>query len=154
MKAQGTLGARQDAGLRRLDHVAVAVRQTNEALRYFGDTLGLQVVHVDELDDPPLTLTYLDAGNLYIQLVSPRGPCEITQWLEEHGEGLHHVCFAVEDVANTVELLSDNGIPVELGSGHGRVSSFIRNSSPFGVLIECTEFRPGDDDADRVLSGT
>jgi methylmalonyl-CoA/ethylmalonyl-CoA epimerase len=130
--------------LRRLDHVAVAVVDTEQALRYFRGTLGLEVVHVDELDDPPVTLTYLDAGNLYIQLVSPRAPCEIERWLEERGEGLHHLCFAVDDVPQTVLALSEGERPPDLGSGRGRVAAFIRNGSPCGVLLECTEFR-GDD---------
>lgn len=130
--------------LRRLDHVAIAVRDTDRALEYFEGTLGLEVVHVDELDEPPVTLTYLDAGNIFIQLVSPRRPCEIATWLDSHGEGLHHVCFAVDDVARTVELLSSPDEPTQVGSGRGRVASFIRNGSPFGVLIECTEFREAD----------
>jgi methylmalonyl-CoA/ethylmalonyl-CoA epimerase len=130
--------------LRRLDHIAVAVRDSEKARHYFVDELGLEVVHVDELDEPPVTLTYIDAGNLYIQLVSPRGSCDIENWLAEHGDGLHHVCFAVDDVADAVSALS-NGEPAgELGSGRGRASGFVRNGAPFGVLIECTEFRPGD----------
>ena len=130
--------------LRRLDHIAVAVHDSDRARRYFVEALGLAVVHVDELDEPPVTLTYLDAGNVYIQLVSPRGPCDISNWLAEHGEGLHHICFAVDDVAQAVAALSNGGPPADLGSGRGRVSGFVRNGRPFGVLIECTEFRPGD----------
>jgi methylmalonyl-CoA/ethylmalonyl-CoA epimerase len=131
------------AALRRLDHIAVAVHDTGAALRYFADRLGLTVVHVDELDDPPVTLTYLDAGNIYIQLLCPRASSDVSRWLEEHGEGLHHICFAVDNVPDAVAALS-NGSPTELGSGRGRTSAFVRNGSPFGVLIECTEFRPGD----------
>jgi methylmalonyl-CoA/ethylmalonyl-CoA epimerase len=130
--------------LRRLDHVAVAVRDTEEALQYFIGVLGLEVAYVDELESPPVTLTYLDAGNIYIQLVSPRAPCEIARWLDEHGEGLHHICFSVDDVVESVRALSDGDGQLELGSGRGRLAAFIRNGSPFGVPIECTEFRPGD----------
>jgi methylmalonyl-CoA/ethylmalonyl-CoA epimerase len=130
--------------LRRLDHVAVAVHDTEQALHYFIGTLGLEVACVDELDSPPVTLTYLDAGNIYIQLVSPRAPCEIARWLDEHGEGLHHICFAVDDVVETVRALSDGDGRLELGSGRGRLAAFIRNGRPFGLPIECTEFRPSD----------
>jgi methylmalonyl-CoA/ethylmalonyl-CoA epimerase len=139
--------------LRRLDHVAVAVNDTEQALHYFTGTLGLQVAHVDELEAPPVTLTYLDAGNLYIQLVSPRAPCDIARWLDEHGEGLHHICFAVDDVLETVRFLS-NGRSPELGSGRGRVAAFIRNGNPFGVPIECTEFRSTDGPARPAGAGS
>lgn len=130
-------------GFRRLDHIAIAVQDTPRALSYFGGALGLKVVHVDELDTPPVTLTYLDAGNIYIQLLSPRAPCALSHWLADHGEGLHHICFAVDDVRAAVGALSDGQEP-ELGSGRGRISSFARNDTPFGVLIECTEFCADD----------
>jgi methylmalonyl-CoA/ethylmalonyl-CoA epimerase len=131
--------------LRRLDHVAVAVRDTEVALRHFSDRLGLPLVHTDELESPPVTLTYLDAGNAYLQLVSPRRECDLSRWLDENGEGLHHVCFAVDDVGAAVAALSARSASPELGSGRGRVSGFVRDGSPFGVLIECTEFRPDDE---------
>lgn len=139
--------------LRRLDHIAIAVRSTDDAVRYFCGTLGLEVVHIDELETPPVTLIYLDAGNLYIQLVAPRAPCDISRWLAEHGEGLHHVCFGVDDVSETVGALSD-GNQWDLGSGRGRVAAFVRNGTPFGVLIECTEFHPGDGAALTPGSGS
>lgn len=130
--------------LRRLDHLAVAVRDLDQAIRYFSETLGLDIFHREELDEPPVTLVYLDAGNVYIQLVSPRAPCEIDGWLETHGDGLHHVCFAVDDVMHAVEALSSRRDDVTMGTGRGRAASFVRNGAPFGVLIECTEFHLED----------
>jgi methylmalonyl-CoA/ethylmalonyl-CoA epimerase len=131
--------------LRRLDHVAIAVLDTKRALEHFSGHLRLPVVHTDELETPPVTLTYLDAGNVYIQLLSPRAECDLSRWLAEHGEGLHHLCFAVDDVSAAIEALSDaDAPPVELGSGRGRSSGFVNDSSPHGVLIECTEFHPDD----------
>jgi methylmalonyl-CoA/ethylmalonyl-CoA epimerase len=126
---------------RRLDHVAVAVRNRAEALEHFGTRLGLTVVHTDELDNPPVTLTYLDAGNAFIQLVSPRAECDLSRWLDEHGEGLHHVCFAVDDVDATVEALSRPGLERPPSTtGRGKMAAFIADGSPHGFLIECTEF--------------
>jgi methylmalonyl-CoA/ethylmalonyl-CoA epimerase len=142
-----TAGGNGDSGalLRRLDHVAIAVRDAELALRHFSDRLGLAVVHIDELEVPPVTLVYLDAGNIYIQLLSPRAECDLSRWLDEHGEGLHHICFAVDDVAAAIDSLSNgSAAPVELGSGRGRVSGFVQDGNPFGVVIECTEFRAGD----------
>jgi methylmalonyl-CoA epimerase len=131
--------------LRRLDHVAIAIRDTESALRYFSEELGLPVVHTDELEAPPVTLVYLDAGNVYLQLVSPRGECDISRWLDEKGEGLHHLCFAVEDVSEAIEALSSaSESSPSLGRGRGRISGFVRNGSPFGVLLECTELHPGN----------
>jgi methylmalonyl-CoA/ethylmalonyl-CoA epimerase len=127
--------------LRRLDHVAVLVRDTEEALRFYSGRLGLTVASSEEIPNPHVRLTYLDAGNAYIQLVQPLGgDSPLTVWLEEHGEGLHHICFGVDDVAGAVGELSDPGAEVSLGQGRGRVSSFVSTAGSHGVRIECTEF--------------
>ena len=127
--------------LRRLDHVAVLVRDTDEALRFYSGRLGLAVASSEEIPSPHVRLTYLDAGNAYIQLVQPlTGDSPLTVWLDEHGEGLHHICFGVDDVAGAVGELSDPGTAISLGQGRGRVSSFISAGDSHGVRIECTEF--------------
>ena len=80
--------------VRRLDHVALAVRDGERAAAELHERLGLAVVHREELARPRVRLTYLDAGNGFIQLVEPLdGTSEVARWLEEHGEGVHHVCF-------------------------------------------------------------
>jgi methylmalonyl-CoA/ethylmalonyl-CoA epimerase len=125
---------------RRLDHVAVAVRDTAAALEYFSGRLGLSVVSAEELETPPVRLTYLDAGNCFIQLVEPlSSDSDVARKLEEQGEGIHHICFAVDDVAAMVADLGD-GKSGPLGNGRGRRSGFVSNGQPHGVLIECTEF--------------
>jgi len=130
--------------VRRLDHVAVAVRDTQRAAAEFARRLELRAVHSEELTDPPVRLTYLDAGGTFIQLVEPLAPdSELSRWLDEHGEGLHHVCFGVDDVRAAVAAVS-GAPPARLGSGRGRPSAFIPEPV-CGMRVECTEFRPGED---------
>jgi methylmalonyl-CoA/ethylmalonyl-CoA epimerase len=137
-------GARRGV-LRRLDHVAVAVRDTDAALRHFRDTLGLHVVAVDEPPEIPVRLTYLDAGNTYLQLVEPLdGESAVARWLAERGEGLHHLCFEVDDLAAALERLRPDGqSQAPLGSGRGRPTGFVAGEPPHGVPIELT---PPEDD--------
>jgi methylmalonyl-CoA/ethylmalonyl-CoA epimerase len=132
--------------LRRLDHVAVVVRSTETALAYFRDRLGLAVVWSEEIESSGVRLTYLDCGNAYLQLVEPLDPdTEIGRFLEGSGEGLHHVCFGVDDVPDAVARLSEDGAPDRLGSGRGRVSAFLPGPLRHGVRVECTEFRREED---------
>ena len=132
--------------LRRLDHVAIAVRDTEEALRYFRDRLGLQVASAEELESPRVRLTYLDAGNAYIQLLEPLEPGEpLARWLDENGEGLHHICFGVDDVLGAARELTVDGAAPTPGGGRGRVSTFVPGSPVHGVRVECTEFRRDED---------
>ena len=132
--------------LRRLDHVAIVVRDTDEALRFYRDHLGLRVVSSEEIPAPRVRLTHLDAGNAYVQLVEPlTADSPVARWLDERGEGLHHLCFGVDDVAASIAELSDDGSAVTLGSGRGRVSGFVSTAGSHGAAIELTEFIESDD---------
>lgn len=139
--------------VRRLDHVAVAVRDTDAALRTFRDRIGLPVVHSERLDPPGVRLTYLDLGNCYLQLVEPLRPdSELARWLEEHGEGLHHLCFGVDDPLAAAAALAPAGAPAPMpGRGRGRVSVFVPGQPRHGVALECTEFRAEEDAGGSTL---
>ena len=85
--------------VRRVDHIAIAVSNTDEAIEQFSDRLGLAPVHTEVLAQPRVRLTYLDAGNIFIQLVEPLdGESGVFRFLASKGSGVHHVCFAVDDV--------------------------------------------------------
>jgi methylmalonyl-CoA epimerase len=135
---------------RRLDHVAIAVRDTEEALLAFRDRLGLRVVQSEEIPTPHVRLTYLDCGNTFLQLVEPLDPkLEIARWIDENGEGVHHICFGVDEVLEVARKLSPSGEKPAAGSGRGRVSAFVPGPPVHGVRIECTEFRR-DEDVDAM----
>lgn len=132
--------------LRRLDHVAIVVRSTEQALRFYAGRLGLPVASSEEISSPRARLTYLDTGNAYLQLVEPLdGDSQLSEWLDQHGEGLHHICFGVDDVAAAAAELSDPGSPVTLATGRGRPSCFVTAADSFGVRIECTGFNRAED---------
>lgn len=132
--------------IRRLDHVAVLVRNTDDALSFYEGHLGLRVQSSEEIPMPHVRLTYLDAGNAYVQLVEPLdGTSPLAAQLDEHGEGLHHVCFGVDDVEAALTELGDDGSPIALGTGRGRLSGFVTSTASHGVRIECTEFDRGLD---------
>ncbi len=141
--------------IRRLDHVAVAVRDTEAALAHFRDRLGLKVVAVDDPPEVPVRLTYLDLGNTWLQLVEPLTPDHpLAAWLEANGEGLHHICLGVDDVSAELERIGPEGVPVPpLGSGRGRPAGFPAGSPAHGVRIECTLFDPDEDLGAGVLDG-
>ena len=127
--------------IRRIDHVAVVVRDTEAALRNFRDRFGLEVAHTEVLETPPVRLTYLDCGNAYLQLVEPLADSPVAHWLAEHGEGLHHVGFGADDpLAAAAELAPDGAPPPVQGSGRDRASSFVPGEPPNGVRLEFTEF--------------
>jgi methylmalonyl-CoA/ethylmalonyl-CoA epimerase len=133
--------------IRRLDHVAVVVRDTEAALETYRDRLGLRVAHTEVLQSLRVRLTYLDCGNAFLQLVEPLdSETSIGRWLDEHGEGLHHVAFGVENsLAAASALATDGAPPPTEGQGRGRVSAFVPGEPEHGVRLECTDFVYEDD---------
>jgi methylmalonyl-CoA/ethylmalonyl-CoA epimerase len=126
--------------IRRLDHVAVLVRSTDEALAHFSDRLGLPIVSSECLLAPQVRLTYLSMGNAYLQLVEPiADDTAVAVHLRAHGEGLHHLCFGSDDPVVDASALSD-GLAASPGSGRGRVSAFVPGEPVHGVRLECTAF--------------
>ncbi len=129
-----------NTSLRGIDHIAILVRSTDEALGYYRDRLGLPIVAEEAFEAPPVRLTYVDAGNAAIQLIEPTGPSPIADALEANGEGVHHVCFATDDPVATAIAIGDEGAgdPIT-GKGRGRASAFAAGAIHHGTLIELTE---------------
>jgi methylmalonyl-CoA epimerase len=124
---------------RRLDHVAVIVRSTDEALEHFSNRLGLPVVASEKREDLNVRLTYLSTGNAFIQLIEPlseAGP--IAAELAERGEGIHHICFSTDDPVGDATAVGEG--TATAGGGRDRVSAVVPGPLHHGVLIERTGF--------------
>ncbi len=129
---------------KKLDHIAIAVRDTEEALKFYRDTLQLPFLHSEVLDGPGVRLTHLDMGNIELQLVEPLTPEHpISQFLNERGEGMHHLCWQVPDVDAAMESLSDYQLAPKPNEPHpapnGGKAAFIQPELSRGVLWEMTE---------------
>ncbi|MGH7946356.1 MAG: VOC family protein, partial [Opitutaceae bacterium] len=92
--------------LRELDHIAIAVPDTEAALAIWRDRVGLACLYSEIVNNGTVRLTHLDLGNIQLQLVEPLTPDHpLRAWLAEHGPGLHHLCFKVDDVGKAAVIL-------------------------------------------------
>ncbi|MEM8923094.1 MAG: VOC family protein [Actinomycetota bacterium] len=83
----------------RLDHVAIVVPDTDEALAVWRDLMGFPLKFSEVVQEGTVRLTHLELGNTDLQLVQPLTPDHPLQaWLAERGIALHHLCFEVDDV--------------------------------------------------------
>jgi methylmalonyl-CoA epimerase len=123
-----------------LDHVAILVSDTDAALAHWRDRLGLTVVHEEENATAQARMTYLDAGNVFVQLLEPlSAEAPLGRALAEDGEGLHHICFGTGDVLGSAAAAATEDAPApSLGSGRGRPSAFVPGPTPNGVRVEFT----------------
>jgi methylmalonyl-CoA/ethylmalonyl-CoA epimerase len=125
-----------------LDHIAIAVPDTEEALRTWRDRLGLTVLLSEVVNDGTVRLTHLDLGNTQLQLVEPLTPDHPLQaWLAENGPGLHHLCMKVDDVAAAMADAQAQGLPTAAKMHQGTQGTralFFDKSASQGVQLEVT----------------
>jgi methylmalonyl-CoA epimerase len=127
-----------------IHHIAVVVRDIEEALTLYRDALGLEVSKRREVPDEGIEIAFLPAGEGEIELLRPLDQeSGAARFLEKHGEGLHHVCLAVADVESAMERLRAAG--AQLLSEEPRVNeqgiryAFVHPKSTHGVLLELYE---------------
>jgi methylmalonyl-CoA/ethylmalonyl-CoA epimerase len=128
--------------LRRLDHLAIVVPNTEEALKIWRDRIGLKVIYSETVNDGAVRLTHLDLGNTHLQLVEPiAADHPLKSWLKKNGPGLHHLCFLVEDVEEAHAELPKMGLPIaaKIHQGtRGKRALFLDKSATQGVQVEVT----------------
>lgn len=132
-----------------LDHIAILVRNTEEALTFYRDTLKLEVLVSEELGEVGVRLTHLDMGNVKLQLVQPlREDHPLMLQLNERGEGLHHLCWGVDDTDEAMTQLKDYGLEAMAGEPHPAPkegsAAFIDPALTRGVLWEMTSTSGSD----------
>ncbi len=125
-----------------LDHLAIVVPSTEDALKIWRDQLGFAVICSEVVNGGVVRLTHLDLGNAHLQLVEPLTPDHPLQaWLEKNGPGLHHFCLKVNDVGLAREELQAAGL-AGIATPHqgtqGKRALFLTKSATQGVQVEIT----------------
>ncbi len=127
----------------RVHHVAVVVGSMDEALGFWRDTLGLPVELVLPIESDGVRIGFLPIGESKIELVEPTDPLTgVARFLDARGEGFHHVCLEVPDLAAALGRLAAAGtrlIDAEPRRGAEGPVAFVHPSSCNGVLVELIE---------------
>ncbi len=122
-----------------LDHLAIAVPNTEEALKIWRDQYGFPVLYSEDVNDATVRLTHLDMGNTQLQLVEPLTPDHPLQaWLAKNGPGLHHLCLKVDDVG---EAMQTSPLPTATSAHQGtqgKRAVFVDKTNTQGVQVEYT----------------
>ena len=126
----------------RIAHIGIAVRAIDEMLPFYRDLLGLDEHPLEDSDGA--RIAGLTAGDQLVELLEARSPnSPISNFLERRGPGIHHICFAVQDLDGTLARCRDKGVRLiddtpRMGA-EGKRIAFLHPASTGGVLIELTE---------------
>lgn len=127
----------------RVHHVAVVVRDLDTALAFYRDKLRLELDVVMPIDTDGVKIAFLPVGESSIELVQPtRADTGVARFLDSRGEGFHHVCLEVDDLAAELARLATEGIElIDTAPRRGAEGpvAFIHPRSCHGVLVELIE---------------
>jgi D-apiose dehydrogenase len=125
-----------------LDHLALAVPDTAEALAVWRDRFGFAVLHSEVVNGGAVRLTHLELGNTHLQLVEPLSTDHPLQaWLREHGPSLHHLCLRVDNVGEALRELPRFGLPTAPAphqGTRGKRALFLDRDATQGIQVEVT----------------
>lgn len=126
----------------RIAHIGIAVDALDRILPFYRDILQLPGVPLDDSDGA--RIAGLRAGDSLVELLEGQAPdTPIARFVARRGPGIHHVCFAVDDLDATLQRCRDAGIRLiddtpRMGA-EGKRIAFLHPSSTAGVLVELTE---------------
>jgi methylmalonyl-CoA/ethylmalonyl-CoA epimerase len=129
--------------IEKIHHVGVVVRDMEQAMRFWRDTLGLHVDKLETIEEQGVKAALLTIGDSEIELLEPVVEDNgVARYLQSKGEGLHHVCFQVDDVDRDLGALRDK--QVELIDQQPRIGlagriCFLHPKAMHGALVELCE---------------
>ncbi|MBR4136047.1 MAG: methylmalonyl-CoA epimerase [Bacteroidales bacterium] len=124
-----------------IEHIAIAVKSLETAIPYYENILGLKCYNIEEVADQKVKTAFFKVGQTKIELLEPT--CEestIAKFLENKGEGLHHVAFAVPDTAEALNELAEKEVRLidkaPRGGAENLLIGFAHPKATGGVLTE------------------
>lgn len=130
--------------LGKIEHVALAVSNLDEAIALYRDLWGLELEHRETVEDQGVEEAMFSLGDSYIQLLAPLSPdTTVGKFIERRGEGLHHIAYEVDNIVSALAKLKEAGSKLidetpRAGSRGTRVA-FVHPAGNRGVLVELVQ---------------
>jgi methylmalonyl-CoA/ethylmalonyl-CoA epimerase len=130
--------------LSHIEHIGIAVRNIDEAIKYYEGVLGLKCYAVEEVKDQKVKTAFFKVGQTKIELLEstdPEGP--IGRFIEKKGEGIHHLAFKVNDLQSALNEAAEKNVRLidanPRKGAEGLNIAFLHPKSTHGVLTEFCE---------------
>lgn len=131
--------------IKKIDHIGIAVRNISDALDTYRRLYGLDAIKIETLQDIKVRIAFIPLGEVLIELLEPLEPGEgrIGQFLEERGEGIHHIAFRVDNINRALERFREMNVSLRdekpRDGGDGSQIVFIEPALTQNVLTEIVE---------------
>jgi methylmalonyl-CoA/ethylmalonyl-CoA epimerase len=131
-----------------IEHIGIATEKIDEALAFWRDALGLQVVHTEEVAEQGVRVAMLPLGEPRVELLEPtHADSPVAKFLAKRGPGIHHIAVRVDDIGAALARLKAQGARLidetpRTGAA-GCLVAFVHPASAGGVLLELVEHPAG-----------
>ena len=126
-----------------LNHVCIAVNDLEATLELYHGIFGLSGSEIEEISDQGVCAALVRIGESQLEFIQPTEPNNtVARFIERRGEGLHHVCFEVEDLQGTLKSLAESGVKLidsQPRKGLSGMIAFLHPRSTGGTLIELVD---------------
>lgn len=128
----------------KINHLGIATKKIDEALKFWEDALGLENVHTETVEDQKVRVAMLPVGESRIELLEPvSDDSPISKFLEKRGGGIHHIAVEVENIEESLAKLKREGARLidekpRVGA-EGCLVAFVHPASAGGVLLELVQ---------------
>ena len=128
----------------KINHLGIATKGIEEALKFWEDALGLENVHTEIVEDQKVRVAMLPIGESRIELLEPTSEdSPISKFIEKRGGGIHHIAVEVDDIEAQLAKLKSQGMRLidekpRIGA-EGCLVAFVHPSSANGVLLELVQ---------------
>lgn len=127
-----------------IEHLGIAVRSLETAIPYFENILGLECYAIEEVAEQKVKTAFFKIGQTKIELLEstdPEGP--VGKFIENRGEGVHHIAFAVENLQEKLDAAAEKGVRLidktPRKGAEGLNIAFLHPKFTLGVLTELCE---------------
>jgi methylmalonyl-CoA epimerase len=131
--------------IKRIAHLGIAVQDLDPPKKFYGDHLGLKLKGEEVVETQKVKVSFIQVGETSLELLLPTAPdSPVAKFLENKGEGFHHLALEVEDIQAAVAELKAAGVrlidetPRE--GAHGTMVAFLHPKATFGLLLELVQY--------------
>jgi len=126
-----------------VDHIAVAVKSIDDALKLYRDVLEFKLVKIEDVEEEKVRIAMFKIGETFIELLEPKThDGVVAKFISERGEGVHHIALRVENIDNALREIAGRGLRVVYSNSRSlkdRRINFIHPRDTHGVMIELVE---------------
>jgi methylmalonyl-CoA/ethylmalonyl-CoA epimerase len=128
----------------KIDHLGIAVRSISDSLGFYQEALGLELARTEKVENQGVHVALLSVGDSRIELLEPfSDETPVGRFIARRGEGLHHICYEVDDLNSKLDELRSHGVRLLEGyprrGAEGKLVAFLHPASAHGVLVELVQ---------------